>query len=113
MKSPLDKLWGATVSGVSVAPDLSAMTLDVLVVDATSKPTKLAHRLELDGIQAMHFDRSAPLPWDYSELTSIIARPVPGAIEVVAELWSKDNTLRCVCSGVRLDGATLAVLHAI
>lgn len=113
MKNSLDQLWGAQISAVDISADLSEIALDILVVDSASQPGERAHRLELSGVNAVHFDRSAPLPWNYCELTSITARATLGGIEVVAELWDSQNLLRCVCSGIKLNGRPVTVGHAV
>jgi hypothetical protein len=111
MKTPLNQLWGARVSAVEVASDFSALSLVLGVTDSASLPAEQTHRLELKGISMLQFRRSAPLPWNYSELTSIAARAVPEGVEVVAELWDSENTLHIVCSGCSLDGDALQVAH--
>jgi hypothetical protein len=102
MTTPLDTLWGATMVGITWSPDLAALTMELQIED-WFKSRVHRHQVDFTDIQTLKFSRSTPLPWDYTELTSISARNVPTGIEVFMELWSSNNTLTIVCGEISVD----------
>lgn len=104
MSNILDELYGTSIARLSMAADFSSLSLGLLVYESEYYQYKKEHIIDFHGISCIQFNRITPLPWDYTEITSINIHEKDNMYKVMLELWCSDNTLQIICSEIKIDG---------
>jgi hypothetical protein len=110
MNASLDQLWGTTIRAIDVSNDIG--TIRFVIDRHASEGANEHERVELDFCSVQHLDylRATPLPWEYSELTSIDVKSTPSGLQVVMEIW--ECVIRLTCTNIQVNGITVASADA-
>lgn len=93
-----DRLWGGTLESITLSADFADMSLRVRSGDS-------AHVLQLLAISDIRFERATPLPWNYTEVTEVHARPSSAGLLIELVLWAEENPLVITCERGTIDGS--------
>lgn len=93
--STTDDLWGGQLNAVAFDPVSHRLTL---LVDVLESGVTTAYDLTCDGVSALRFGNSIPLPWTYAEVTEVHAsQTASGDWVIELLLWSDDAEFICTC----------------
>lgn len=93
--STTDRLCGGQLKAVTFDPVGHRLALHIDVLDSG---VTTGYDLTCNGVSALRFDNSIPLPWTYAEVTEVRAsQTATGDWLLELVLWSEDAELTCTC----------------
>jgi hypothetical protein len=103
--STTDELWGGQLKAVTFDPVSHRLALQV---DVLESGVTTAYDLTCNGVSALRFDNSIPLPWTYAEVTEVHAsRTTSGDWVLELTLWSEDAELICTCKEFSVEARSV------
>jgi len=98
-----DVLWGGTLLALALDPVAWKLSGEIEVL---SEGTAHRYAVVLDEVREVRVDRSAPLPWNYAEVTEVHTSTSADGSAVELVLWEDGTSIRA--AGSRLTVALVS-----